>query len=381
MYRKDSVISLSTSNRTTPNIAQNHSSGYKSGLAAGSTSQPQASCKATSSRFSRHPQVKQAVKGVPEGAAGNAVANDAEGKKGGILSDFSFVQVFSSALAAITSTLLSAHIGIIGGIVAVGVGAAVSAMASQVYKALLEASHQKLKEVAQDQTTLMPSSAAQVSRAAQESQGAYQQHGTQGVTQRIAKVEGAQSANVRIAPGYLRSRAQQERRRKIVAAVLIAAITLAAVGATAAVINLATKGDGLGTKTNFGTVLTQQSPTTTSTSPTGTTSKNPTATTNDTSTQSTSSEESSAQSNGEQESQDSSQSNSSSEDGTSTSGDSSSEDTSGTSDSGSSDGTTSESDQNSQQGSSDKTDGASGTTEGTSTSNSNPGQTTTTKTS
>lgn len=381
MYRKDSVISLSTSNRTTPNIVQNPSSDYKSGLASGSTSRLQASHKATSSRFSRHSQAKQ----VAEGTAESAVADAAESKKGGILSDFSFVQVFSSALAAITSTLLSAHIGIIGGIVAVGVGAAVSAMASQVYKALLEASHQKLKEVAQDQTTLMPSSSAQVSRAVQESQGAYQQHGTQGVTQRIAKVEGAQSANVRIAPGYLRSRAQQERRRKIVAAVLIAAITLAAVGATAAVINLATKGDGLGTKTNFGTVLTQQSPTTTgtSTSPTGTTSKNPTATTNDTSTntQSTSSGESSAQSNGEQESQDSSQGNSSSEDGTSTSGDSSSEDTSGTSNSGSSDGTTSGSDQNSQQGSSDKTDSASGTTEGTSSSNSNSGQTTTTKTS
>lgn len=311
------------------------------------------------------------------------MADAAESKKGGILSDFSFVQVFSSALAAITSTLLSAHIGIIGGIVAVGVGAAVSAMASQVYKALLEASHQKLKEVAQDQTTLIPGSAAQTLREQREVQGASQRE-TQDVTQRMAKAERAKTANVRIAPGYLRSRAQQDRRRKIVAAALIAAVTLAAVGATAAVINIATKGDGLGTKTNFGTVLTQQSPTTsTDASSTGTTTQNSTATTSNTSTntQSTSNQDSSAQSSGEQEAQDSTQSSSDSEDGSSTSTDSSSEDTAGTSDSSSSDGNTSESNQNSQQGSSDKTDGTSGTTENTSSNNANSGHTTPTKSS
>ena len=54
-------------------------------------------------------------------------------------------QLTAGALAAVTSMLLSAQIGIAGSVIGVAVGSVVSTVASQVYKRFLEQSATKLR--------------------------------------------------------------------------------------------------------------------------------------------------------------------------------------------------------------------------------------------
>lgn len=60
--------------------------------------------------------------------------------------DVSFVPIIAGALAAVTSFLLSAHIGIAGSVIGVAIGSIVSAIASQVYQNVLRESGRKLQE-------------------------------------------------------------------------------------------------------------------------------------------------------------------------------------------------------------------------------------------
>lgn len=60
--------------------------------------------------------------------------------------DLSWAQVFAGALAAVTSFFLSARIGIAGSAIGVAVGSIVSAVASQIYKNVLDASTHKIQE-------------------------------------------------------------------------------------------------------------------------------------------------------------------------------------------------------------------------------------------
>lgn len=60
--------------------------------------------------------------------------------------DLSWAQVFAGALAAVTSFFLSAKIGIAGSAIGVAVGSIVSAVASQIYKNVLDASTHKIQE-------------------------------------------------------------------------------------------------------------------------------------------------------------------------------------------------------------------------------------------
>ncbi len=55
----------------------------------------------------------------------------------------SFSSIFAGALAAVTSFLLSAKIGIAGSVIGVAAGSIVSAVATQVYKNVLKASGEK----------------------------------------------------------------------------------------------------------------------------------------------------------------------------------------------------------------------------------------------
>ena len=57
----------------------------------------------------------------------------------------SFSSIFAGALAAVTSFLLSAKIGIAGSVIGVAAGSIVSAVATQVYKNVLKASGEKLQ--------------------------------------------------------------------------------------------------------------------------------------------------------------------------------------------------------------------------------------------
>ena len=60
--------------------------------------------------------------------------------------DISWAQIVAGALAAMTSFWLAAKIGVAGSIIGVAIGSIVSAVASQIYKNVLEASGQKLQE-------------------------------------------------------------------------------------------------------------------------------------------------------------------------------------------------------------------------------------------
>lgn len=60
--------------------------------------------------------------------------------------DISWAQIAAGALAAMTSFWLAAKIGVAGSVIGVAIGSIVSAVASQIYKNVLEASGQKLQE-------------------------------------------------------------------------------------------------------------------------------------------------------------------------------------------------------------------------------------------
>ena len=106
---------------------------------------------ATQNFASQNPYGVQATQNIssqsPYGQGGDG--NDSgDGKKDkGMFSDISFAQVTATALAAVTSTLLSSQIGIAGSIIGVGLGAAASAVATSIYKNILSRSADKLKSL------------------------------------------------------------------------------------------------------------------------------------------------------------------------------------------------------------------------------------------
>lgn len=79
----------------------------------------------------------------------NETSEQAREKKflGGLLEGLSVPQVAAGALAAVTSMLLSAKIGIAGSVIGVAVGSVVSTLSSQIYKQFLQASADKLREL------------------------------------------------------------------------------------------------------------------------------------------------------------------------------------------------------------------------------------------
>ena len=68
-----------------------------------------------------------------------------DGRRTGILGDFSLSQIVATGLAAATSFALSAQIGIAGSIIGAVIGAVASSVATQVYRNLLNASAEKLR--------------------------------------------------------------------------------------------------------------------------------------------------------------------------------------------------------------------------------------------
>lgn len=172
--------------------------------------------------------------------------DDEEGR-GGVLGELSLSAIAASALAAATSFALSSRIGLAGSIIGVAVAAGASALAAQVYKGMIKASAQKLKDLSYDHasdadptrpgiplnghdgnTGLMP---ACVESSLQESRnGSFAATGTP------------------IAPDSLRSAAarQQSGRAARRAALALAAFAVLAVLAYAAVVSLVTAGQGIG---------------------------------------------------------------------------------------------------------------------------------------
>ncbi|MBQ3339185.1 MAG: hypothetical protein IJG82_06305 [Atopobiaceae bacterium] len=152
-----------------------------------------------------------------------------------VLENFSFAQVIASALAAVTSALLSQQIGLIGGMLGVAAGAAAATVAIQLYRGILDVSGERLREqitpVANDLTSRIASD-----------------HTTGDETEVIpAPHEGAYVPAQRIASDTLiMRRAELERSNRVRATLFAAAFSLLAVALVAVVIHVATAGEGLG---------------------------------------------------------------------------------------------------------------------------------------
>lgn len=178
----------------------------------------------------------------------------------GLFEGLSVSQVTAGALAAVTSMLLSAQIGIAGSVIGVAVGSVVSTVSSQLYKKFLAGSAEKLRGFASSdnaegnaatnaaaaqsatqsfahaQTTVMP-----ITRGSQAAQG------TQSNTPRINSAAG-HTGNASHATGVVEIEAQKQKtmQRRVLA--VSVASSLAAILLFAGLVLMFTGGEGIGTK-------------------------------------------------------------------------------------------------------------------------------------
>lgn len=178
-----------------------------------------------------------------------------------LFEDVSAVQVIATALAAVTSMLLSSYIGIAGSIIGVAVASVVSTLAASLYKRFLADSAEKIKELPVVSKTSValsnvlplhdeegeadgasaPSPDTDTDAAADGEGDSKGDAATDDATAIDADGEAAEEAR---ALAVLR---HQRRLVRGLVAVCIASALLA-VAASAAVVYLATMGDGLGEK-------------------------------------------------------------------------------------------------------------------------------------
>ena len=164
----------------------------------------------------------------------------------GVLSEFSGSAVIASALAAVTSFALQSKIGLAGSIIGVGVAAAATTIASQVYKGMLSASAQKLKDLS-DQAPATDG-AYDATRDLHASSGTTQAWATPVSLDDAASEAGVADSGTPIAPQSVRDAAQSRKgalARKRMAIVMVVA-AVAAVLVYALIVNLATSGQGIG---------------------------------------------------------------------------------------------------------------------------------------
>ncbi|MCI1289877.1 MAG: hypothetical protein LKG35_08755 [Olsenella sp.] len=194
-------------------------------------------------------QVAPAAQGQGDGS------QPQDGKKG-ILSEFSGSAVIASALASVTSFALQSKIGLVGSLIGVGVAAAATTIASQVYKGMLSASAEKLKGLSNDSPD---DDANNLTRDLRSDAGTTQAWATPVSLDDAAQTGGVAESGTPIAPQSMRN-AAQTRHDKVVkrrTAIVLAAAAIAAVLVYALVVNLATAGQGIGPTTTATTTQTQ----------------------------------------------------------------------------------------------------------------------------
>ena len=163
-----------------------------------------------------------------------------------VLENFSFAQVIASALAAVTSVLLSQQIGVIGGMLGTAAGAAAATIAIQLYRGILDVSAERIREqitpVASGLTTRMaPQPTAEETV---ELKGA---HLGDQPTEVMPSPAPASAPGPRIASDTLITRrAEIERHSHLRVTATVVAISLITVAIVALIINFATAGEGLG---------------------------------------------------------------------------------------------------------------------------------------
>lgn len=190
--------------------------------------------------------------------AGEPEKEQSVGKK--VLSDVSVAQITASALAAVTAMLFSSQIGLAGSAIGVAASAAVTALSSQIYKNFITASQEKAKKrIGSDtgKTSVMPGASA----------------GSRPGTMPLDAKDDAAASFARPQPIYgtdqskyaadsakYSHKAAKSRKhavggslditkKKWFAIIIMTVVGLLTVFITAHVINTATSGEGLGTKT------------------------------------------------------------------------------------------------------------------------------------
>ena len=185
----------------------------------------------------------------------NDSVDSPDGKKG-LFEDFSFSTVIASGLAAATSFALASQIGIAGSIIGTLIGGFASAAASQVYRSLLSASADKLRQVGPASGEAAATGRRNDSAAPRDADAtvAAAADPTRTIFRRpavgLGAVEEVAKSGTPIAPAAARAaaRAAEHRRQRRRATAVAAAVSIAAVLVFALVVGFVTQGRGIGTK-------------------------------------------------------------------------------------------------------------------------------------
>lgn len=173
----------------------------------------------------------------------------------GVFDDFSVTQVIASALSAVTSLLLSTKIGIVGGVVGVAVGAAVAAIATQVYKGLLSASADKLRDAAGSYGNGSANDPDLTMCDATEKFVGLADIDTDGNLAAGGEGTSAGDSQTRVAPAaYIQARRKQRNAQMVRGFVVVVGAALVAVGLTAAIVRVTSAGQGWGARPDFSVI-------------------------------------------------------------------------------------------------------------------------------
>lgn len=170
---------------------------------------------------------------------------DAEPEQKGFFNDVSLIAICASTLAALTSFVLSTQIGFTGSIIGVGVAAAASAFASQLCSSLLKASAHKIKRQQGKIFSTAPEYADYDRAAADKTTYLGRRH-----EGNSSKKAARNPKATRLAPYELRAKnfRKERTKRRILLGTVCGGVAILCVLIYAAVVNVATKGAGIGSK-------------------------------------------------------------------------------------------------------------------------------------
>lgn len=194
----------------------------------------------------------------------NSVQQSGDGAKKGKLAvlfeDLSIAQVIAGALAAATVFLLSSVIGVAGSLIGAAVGSIVSAVSSQVYKKMLSASADKIRDVAPDgasanqadpnETRLMEPVSSSETRVIDSDKIAVSATKVMGADD--IRYQAHASSDKAVDPALQRAHVRRRRRKaRVQRSVIIVSIVsaLIAIVVSAGLIHVFTDGQGIGEKT------------------------------------------------------------------------------------------------------------------------------------
>lgn len=193
----------------------------------------------------------------------NSVQQSGDGARKGKLAvlfeDLSIAQVIAGALAAATVFLLSSVIGVAGSLIGAAVGSIVSAVSSQVYKKMLSASADKIRDVAPDGVSANQADLNETRLMAPVSSSETRVIDSGKVAASATKVMGADdiryqahaSSDKAVDPALQRAHVRRRRKARVQRSVIIVSVVsaLIAIVISAGLIHVFTDGQGIGEKT------------------------------------------------------------------------------------------------------------------------------------